>query len=374
MANVEIKTPRFYCDVISSHIAKGITQNGEFDITATGSGFIGLQNGTEVELFDNKPLNQVDFDTSSDPDGHVLITIDTQYSGSGNDEGERINFLSILNHNMKSADCKVRIFAGDHATDITAADGAYCETADINWSAVTITQIVNAGATATGSDNKSGLAIPSNDGSTLITFTPSNLRFWGIQFEGTNGTSNDNETTGTFDNDTDLKIGCVQLGTYFDMPHSPDMTLARAIEFDQNKIFKSMGGQKYGLSTNLGKFVSSTSRSPFLLSTQTARDSVFYGRTSYDMAFSYVADTDLIPAIYTHPIFNNTSTQRAFIQDVWNTTLGNLLPFIFSVDNTSTGTHAESELIFARFDSSKLDMKQVAHKLYNIRLKIIEEF
>tara|TARA_E500000305_G_C3813263_1_gene139428 strand:- start:14 stop:292 length:279 start_codon:yes stop_codon:yes gene_type:complete len=92
------------------------------------------------------------------------------------------------------------------------------------------------------------------------------------------------------------------------------------------------------------------------------------------MAFSYVADTDLIPAIYTHPIFNNTSTQRAFIQDVWNTTLGNLLPFIFSVDNTSTGTHAESELIFARFDSSKLDMKQVAHKLYNIRLKIIEEF
>ena len=373
MANVEIKNPRFYCDVISSHIAKGITQNGEFDVTPThSSGFIGLQNGTEAELFDNKPLNQVDFDTSGDTDGHVLITIDTQFAGSGDNEGDRINFISILNHNMNTANCKVRIFAGNESNDVTAADGANADITDINWSLVTITQIVN-GATDIGSDNRSAIIIPSENGSTLVTFTASNLRYWGIQFEGTAGTDNDNQTTGTFNSSTDLKIGCVQLGTFFDMPHSPDMTLARAIEFDQNKILKSIGGQKYGMATNLGRFVSSTSRSPFLNSLQSNADSIFYGRISYDLAFSYIADTDLIPAIYTHPYYNNTSTQRTFIQDVWNTTLGNLLPFIFSVDNTSTGTHAESELIFARFDSNTLDMKQIAHKFYNIRLKITEE-
>ena len=38
MANVEIKNPRFYCDVISSHIAKGVAQNSEFDVTATVKG------------------------------------------------------------------------------------------------------------------------------------------------------------------------------------------------------------------------------------------------------------------------------------------------------------------------------------------------
>ena len=54
--------------------------------------------------------------------------------------------------------------------------------------------------------------------------------------------------------------------------------------------------------------------------------------------------------------------------------MGNLLPFIFSVDNTSAGDDAESELIFARFDSNTLDMKQIAHSFYNIRLKITESF
>ena len=374
MANVEIKTPRFYCDVISSHIAKGITQNGEFDVTATGSGFIGLQNGTEAELFDNRPLNQVDFDTSGDTDGHVLITIDTQYAGGSDNEGDRINFVSILNHNMKSADCKVRIFGGNASSDITAIDGANADTTDINWSNQATAEVVNADAVTVAGDNKSVVVEPAADGSTLFTFNASNMRYWGIQFEGVLSDSSPAAGNGTFDGSTDLKIGCVQLGTYFDMPHSPDMTLARAIEFDQTKTLKSMGGQKYGMATNLGRFVSSTSRSPFLTSLQSNGDSIFYGRISYDMAFSYIADTDLIPAIYTHPYYNNTSTQRTFVQDVWNTTLGNLLPFIFSVDKSSTGNNAESELIFARFDSSKLDMKQVAHKLYNIRLKIIEEF
>ena len=376
MANVEIKNPRFYCDVISSHIAKGITQNGAFDVTATdaSSGFVGLQNGTESELFDNRPLNQVDFNTSDDTDGHVLITIDTQYAGSGNDEGDRINFVSILNHNMNTADCKVRIFAGDVGSDVSALDGANCETADINWTNQATTEVVNADVITVASDEKSVVIEPAADGSTLFTFNAGNFRYWAIQFEGTNSDSSAAANDGNFDGTHDLKIGCVQLGTYFDMPHSPDMTLARSIEFDQNKILKSMGGQKYGLATNKGKFVSSTSRSPFLISLQSNADSIFYGRISYDMTFSYISDTDLIPAIYTHPYYNNTSTQRTFIQDVWNTTLGNLLPFIFSVDNTSAGNNAESELIFARFDSNTLDMKQIAHKLYNIRLKITEEF
>ena len=374
MANVEIKNPRFYCDIISSHIAKGITQNGEFDVNTTITNTLGIQNGSEAELFDNRPLNQVDFDSSSNTSSSVLIQIDTQYAGSSDNEGDRVNYVSILNHNMNSADCKVRIFAGNQASDIGALDGTNADTSDINWSNQATTEVVNADTITVASDNKSVVIQPAADGSTLFTFTASNMRYWAIQFEGTVSDSSAAANDGTFDASTDLKIGCVQLGCFYDMPHSPDMTLARSIQYDQTKILKSIGGQKYGLATNLGKFVSSTSRSPFLTSSQSAKDSIFYGRVSYDLAFSYISDIDLIPAIYTHPYFNNTSSQRTFIQDVWNVTLGNMLPFIFSVDNTSAGNNAESELIFARFDSDSLDMKQIAHKLYNIRLKITEEF
>jgi hypothetical protein len=44
------------------------------------------------------------------------------------------------------------------------------------------------------------------------------------------------------------------------------------------------------------------------------------------------------------------------------------------VDKTSVGDEAESEYIFARFDQNSLDLNQVAHKLFNLRLKIVEEF
>ena len=64
MANMNIRTPRFYVDWISHLLARGVPQNGNFDVYTTGSNKIGIQTGTEAELFDMKPLNKVDFNTS----------------------------------------------------------------------------------------------------------------------------------------------------------------------------------------------------------------------------------------------------------------------------------------------------------------------
>tara|TARA_Y100000296_G_C5105650_1_gene222407 strand:- start:452 stop:685 length:234 start_codon:yes stop_codon:yes gene_type:complete len=63
-----------------------------------------------------------------------------------------------------------------------------------------------------------------------------------------------------------------------------------------------------------------------------------------------------------------------FVDDVWNKTNGNHIPFIFSADKDSEGDNAESEHIFARFANSSLDMTQVSHKLWDINLSIEEEF
>ena len=36
MANMNIRTPRFYVDTISYLFSRGMTQNGELDVTSTG--------------------------------------------------------------------------------------------------------------------------------------------------------------------------------------------------------------------------------------------------------------------------------------------------------------------------------------------------
>ena len=103
MANQNIRIPRFYPDSINFFLNRGIAQNGNFDVAANNPGAykIGIQTGTEAELFDMNPLNKVDFDTSGDTDGHVLVMMDTQSSSS------KKNFIAILNHNLSSAVGKI---------------------------------------------------------------------------------------------------------------------------------------------------------------------------------------------------------------------------------------------------------------------------
>ena len=58
----------------------------------------------------------------------------------------------------------------------------------------------------------------------------------------------------------------------------------------------------------------------------------------------------------------------------WNSSAFLFLPFIFSIDKDSSGSNAESEHIFARFAQNSLDMTQVAPDVFNISLRIEEEF
>ena len=79
MANMNIRTPRFYTDNINYLLSRGVVQDGNFDVrpaATNGATTIGLQTGTEAECFDMNPLNKVDFDTSAATDGHVIINLD----------------------------------------------------------------------------------------------------------------------------------------------------------------------------------------------------------------------------------------------------------------------------------------------------------
>lgn len=372
MANQNIRTPRFYPDMINYLMARGVAQNGEFDVVATGGSdpntTRGIQTGSEAELFDMKPLNKVDFDTSGDPDSHVLVKIDLQSNSF------KQNYVAILNHNLNSAKGKIRIFAGSTSTEADDVDGAGAATADIDWSAVNVAEVVNADAInpisghSSIANNTSIVVEPATDGSTIIKFDDQDLRYWAVQFEGADGGAGA-ATNELFDTSTDLFVGCIMIGEYFDMPHAPDLAVKRSITFDQTSLQESVGGQRYSNMTSFGgQSESGTTKSPFKLASK--HFTMYGGRLAYDMNFSYLKSSDVMPLEYSSVQYGDDTV----IEDVWNITHGNHIPFIFSIDSSSAGDGAESEHIFARFGQQSMEMSQVALDTFNISMRIEEEF
>ena len=340
MANMNISTPRFYPDIVNFLMSRGLGQDGNFDVI-TGSNLIGVQTGSEAELFDMRPLNKVDFNTSAATSDHVLVNIDTQSTST------KKSFVAILNHNMASADAKVLIKASNTESHVQAVNMGSAT------SMVNPAQVVNADAIG------SSIVIPATDGSTIVRFDESALRYWGIQFEG--------NSSNTFSS-TDLFVGCILIGEYYDMPHAPDLNVTRMISYNRlNDLQESHGGQRFSNLKSYGRTAGSTSKSPFTTASN-GYDSQG-GRLIYDMNFSFINSTDLMPNEY-----DIIADDDNFVDDVWNKTNGNHIPFIFSIDKSSEGDNAESEHIFGRFANNSLDMAQVAPNVFNVSLTVEEEF
>ncbi len=352
MANQNIRTPRFYTDLINYHRARG-SAVGTVTATNTSNEFIGLPaTNTVDDLLDLRPLNQVTFDTSSQTGHHVLFNV------AFTTASYKQTYIAILNHNLNSCNGRFKVFAGNEASDITALDGANADTADVNWSTAGVVEIINADIRAASDSNKTGTITPDSDGTTIVAVNELNLRYWAIQFEGDTA----------WDSSTDFKCGGIMIGEHFDMPHSPDLNLTRSIIYDKVNINESVGGQRYGTSTSFGRTASSTSKSPFALGTY--GQAVYGGRIAYDMNFSYLAASNVLPSETTVYQFSDDSV----VSDVWNLTDGPHRPFIFNIDNASTASNAESEYMFARFAQNSLDMQQVAPDVYNVGMRIEEEF
>lgn len=343
MANLNIRTPRFYVDRINYILNRGrtISQSCEIQATSTGNNTVGLKTGSEVsDLIDMRPLNQATFDTSATTDTQA-DTVVTRFDFAF---GSYVtNFVAILNHNMTSADAKFSIGYGNETQ---------VETIGFTGGTV-VTPSVKLNGT-----ESSNIVTPQSDGHTLVTFNSAGSSDWGIQFQGSNG--------GNFDGTNDLKIGCILIGELYDMPQSPDLSVKRSIAFDKQKIQESLGGQRFSTMSSFGKgYASSQSKSPFHDYTSNGARGLYGGRMSYDMKFSFLNSTDVMPNDYSS--FNDNSV----VDDLWNATHGRHTPFIFTQDGTST---SESDYLFARFGQDSLQMNQVANDMFDVSMKIEEEF
>jgi|TARA_B100000085_G_scaffold285066_1_gene319840 hypothetical protein len=376
MANMNIRTPVFYPDRIRHQRGRG----GAIASIITGSDLIDFQTGSISTLHNGKPLDLCTFNTSASSFSkldHVLFNYNM-----GTDQW-RTTFITILNHNLHSCNGKFRIFVGSSADEINDVNGASAlensfsagtddegNPEGVNYTPV---EVVNADSIVKSSNGKSIHVHPSSDGTTIIKIVKTSdssdftgFRFIGIQFEG-DSSSSDTSSSGSF-NTTDLTLGGIEIGEVYTMPVSPDLNVKRSIIYDKTSIQESLGGQRYATKTSTGRTATTTSKSPF--TTSSYSQYVFGGRIAYDLSFSYLQSSDIMPTEYGIIDYTNDS----FVQDVWNMTDGNLHPFVFSIDSASTGSNAESEFIYARFAQDSLEMDQVAPDVFNISLKIEEEF
>lgn len=352
MANVNIRKPRFYVDLIN--FLKNRDQfGGHTGIETSGSDQIDVVSGSSVdELYDMRPLNQVEFNTTGNTDGHVNLWFNLKSSTW------KVDFIAILNHNMHRADAKVKVSASETASEIKAVNHTDADTSPTLISKLGVEAVSSNFAQADATDSWTA-------GHTIIEFSRNTNTHYGIQFEGMNSQSS-LTGEGTFDATYNLKIGCILLGQYYDMPHSPDLSVKRSIDFDGVNVQESLGGQRFSTMTQHGRrSIADDNKSPF--HTHYSSFGAFGGRMIYDMKFSYLNSTDVMPNNYN----SHDVTDEAVVEDLWNKTNGRHTPFIFTQDGTS-GDY--SDYLFARFGQDSLNMTQVAPDVFDVSMRIEEEF
>ena len=351
MANLNIRKPRFYVDLIN--FLQNRDRFGGIETSGSTGEQIDVISGNSVDgLYDMRPLNQVEFNTTGNTDGHINLWFNLKTSTF------KVDFIAILNHNMHRADAKVKVSASETLSEVKAVNHTSADTSPTLISKLGVEAVSSNFAQADATDSWTA-------GHTIIEFSRNTNTYYGIQFEGMNSQSS-LTGEGTFDATYNLKIGCILLGQYYDMPHSPDLSVKRSIDFDGVNMQESLGGQRFSTMTQHGrKTIADDNKNPF--HTHFNSYGAFGGRMSYDMKFSYLNATDIMPNNYdSHDV-----TDEAVVEDLWNKTNGRHTPFIFTQDGTSTHY---SDYLFARFGQDSLNMTQVAPDVFDVSMRIEEEF
>ncbi len=203
----------------------------------------------------------------------------------------------------------------------------------------------------------------------------------------------------TFANDIDSITfegggGSLIAGTYYDMPHSPDLNLTMTREYGGIKTIETKGGASlsndFGSSPpkwgTLGAWEVDTGNHALSRS----------GRRVWDLSFSYLQDSDVFaptesqtPVIFdTDGYTQNTDWYQSISddQDYWHQNMrflshddfytqvihktnGGQLPFIFQPDSSNNNP---DQFAICKLDQNSFRFEQTAPNLYSVKLRIRE--
>ena len=385
MAYQNVGTPRFYVNVYEYLEAIGAISIGD-----------------SVRYLRTNPTETFIQKTHTDNDGFNDVSLLPNCPIAWKDLAGDKGFVALLGHNM--AACNAQVLLSEGTPDYTSMQG--------------ITGIVNYA-------HVNGILSPEYDGFTIWTgdFTPfdqlgGNERTMQLRWESG---QNWNEIDPNPYNGTDLKCNSIVIGNYYDMPHSPDLSLKLTYEYDGVKTQQTKGGATLSnaiytkppdwgiLNTGIYEQYPRTLGCWGLehpTDNRATAPNYRSGRRVWDLSFSYLSDTDVFPlnassgyaatigsesgypdgsivqvsgagtATTTDDSYEFTSNiidGTDFFSRVWNRVMGGHLPFIFNPSGGGTSPNNNpDQFAICRFDMDSLQYDQVAHNAYNVKLKIRE--
>ena len=280
------------------------------------------------------------------------------------------SFMAVLGHNYTTNGGGYLIFADDYEV------GA-------SW----VNEIDTSGYFNSGD----GSYNPPYNGFTIYTFDSTDKEI--IGYHSTNNTLS--------------AVGSIVIGTYYDIPHSPELKLTMTREMDGAKKIRTKGGADL-VDHRYTKPPLWNDAAPWELyqGTPANQELSRSGRRSWDLRFNYLQASDMLglnqtqstansgtdhhgdlfrgsdyddgdinmhsdpdgTGTDTHGNFNyNLLTDDNFYSQVIHKTNGGQLPFLFQPDNSNPDGFA-----IAKFDMNKFSFRQTAPNMYSVKLKIRE--
>jgi len=336
MSYQRIGTPKIYTDNINWLLTLGKINSSNISVSG-----LSLASGSDkMGLFDMKPSNlqTITANTLTDT-GYITIN-----TGISTDSIVDNTFVAILGHNFKQAGVKFQI---------EQSDNNFTNTFDVGNQ----TEVINA-------TYDSGYHTPERNGWSLVTFTDrsgdNDNQYWRIRLEpsGSSFTS-------------DIKIGAILLGESILLPQSPDLAIKKKVTFDGVSRQTSVGGQTYANAQYLSGadwFIDPLNLHTSLTSPDTVRKT---GRTSLDMSFSYLADTD----VYIENSYNKTNliTGNNISTNLLSKTHGGMIPNLLQYDSSIASATDTDSFLWCRLNNEP-SFTQVANRVWNTSLSFIEEF
>lgn len=344
-----VGTPRFYVDILQWLKAQGgLSLSGaefEGDNLLDLIGINPTQSKTLIPEADNTNVGGNDVITFKATSPFNLLM--------PNDK----NFFMVLGHNLSTAGASIYVQEGEGTGG--------------TWTSAAASGLVNytyGGINSTISQDGFSISI-GNDAHDIQT----NLLRFRLDATST-------------DYNTDIKIGSLLYGTYYDMPHSPDLNLKLFYEYDGVQTIQTKGGATISNATytkpadwgdgGAWQLGSDESGNPI--------SNLRSGRRVWDLSFSYLSDTDLMPVVAAttnlgagdienidSPNENTLLDGTDFFSQVINKTMGGHLPFIFQADGSATNPKPD-QFAIARFDMNSFSYDQVANNVYNVKIKVRE--
>ena len=357
MANQNIGTPRFIVDYIQYFHAKGLTKsnyatNNHYFWNAPSPYNDDTQETANIvsSLIGLNPISDFTFTglSAATTDGYNhIVRMDKSFPV------HQCNIVGLLGHNMATT-------GGD------AGFSYHYYTDDSHWAQANLTDDFQVNATRSGtrfSVDYDGFSFCSCNGSNYPNEVWGNIE--------PNIRNVPNHTTATY------KPGSLLWGRYYDMPHSPELSLTMAHEYDGIKKQETAGGSTLSY-VNYYKPPDWGALQAWHLS---GWDRKYSGRRVWDLSWNHLSDSDIEPFNYlTYSSldgYTHNKYKDNFFTNVLHYTNGGQLPFIFCPDPSIPYVDFARmlpEFAICRFDMKTFKREQVANGVYNIKVKIKESW